>query len=108
MNKQDVITLVKAKLAEDLEKQGSSLLELEECLITKQAEGIINDAIKSVINNAPELLLSGALLTGTTVGGLTYAANKHITDQDKALNDKRQEVNRYQHLTNRIKSDYDL
>ena len=108
MNAEEVITLVKAKVAEDLEKQGHSLLDLEEALIKKEAGGIVGDAVNSVIGALPELTLSTALLGGTTLGGVAYAANKHIKDQDKGLNERRQEVERYRQLTDKIKMDYDL
>jgi hypothetical protein len=108
MNPEDVITLVKAKIAEDLEKQGHSLLDLEEALIKKEAGGIIGDAVNSALSNFPEIVLSSALLGGTTLGGVAYAANKHIRDQDKALNERRQEVDRYRQLTDKVKMDYDL
>lgn len=129
MNKDDTLIMLKAKVAEALEKKGSSLLAFEE-LLEKSADGIfgaIGDGFKglvggaadlgsqalkgvggAVVQNLPEFAVGGALLGGTTLGGLHYAAGKHLDDQDKGLKEKREVVERYKQLTDRIKSDYGL
>ncbi len=103
MNRDEIAILLKAKLAEDLEKQGSSLLEFED-ILTKEA----NTGIPGILGSLGEMGMATALLGGTTLGGLGYAINKHLDNQDKALGEKRQEVDRYKQLTNRVKTDYDL
>lgn len=109
MNSTEIITLVKAKLAEDLEKNGLSILDLEDALIKKaDGDGMVTGAVKNTYDFLTNVVVPASLIGGTTLGGLTYAANKHIRDQDKALNDRRQEVDRYRQLTDRIKADYDL
>ena len=120
MNKADAVTLLKAKLAINLEKQGSSLEEIEDQL-TKEADGFVRDtlgaigdlgthAVKGVggaiLGALPELGIAGPLLAGTTLGGIGYAANRHLNEQDKNLNERRSEVERYKSLVDRIKSDY--
>lgn len=127
MNKDDTLVMLKAKVAEALEKKGSSLLELETTLeklgtfgwLEDGAKGLIggaadlgSQALKgvggAVVQNLPEFAVGGALLGGTTLGGLHYAAGKHLDDQDKGLKEKREVVERYKQLTDRIKSDYGL
>lgn len=123
MKKEDVLILLKAKVAEELEKKGSSLLEFEEQLtkvalmdtIGKGIEGLAGmaaDGVKgvggAVVNNLPDFVVGGALLGGTTLGGLHYAAGKHLDEQDKSLREKREVVERYKQLTGRIKSDYGI
>lgn len=121
MKKDEDLLLLKAKLAEVLEKNGSSLLEFEDEL-EKMAKSpgeivgdVTGDAIKggagivgSIFSQLPEWAFTGALLAGTTGGGALYAANRHLNSQDKALDEKRQEVERYKQLTDRIKTDYHL
>lgn len=117
MNREETLLILKAKLAEDLEKLGSSLLEFEDLLVKEANFGtdMAGDAVKGgmgalgkIISEFPGLALSGTLLAGTTAGGLAYAANHHMANQDKALNDKRLEVDRYKQLTDKIKADYNL
>ncbi len=106
MNKEDQVLLLKAELSDTLSKMGSSLEEFEESL-SKQADGGLETA-KSLIGNLANGAFGASLIAGTTLGGIAYAANKHLSNQDKALDDKRQEVHRYKQLTDRIKTDYDI
>ncbi len=131
MEKEDLLTLLKCKLAEELEKQGNTLEDLEEVLkageLNKEGEdhwytpitnaiggaaGMVGNAAKgvggTVMTAMPEALIGTALVGGTTLGGLAYAANRHLNNQDKALNERQAEVERYKDITNRLKSDYGI
>jgi hypothetical protein len=123
MNIEELI-LIKAGMAEALEKRGSSLTEMEgflskhadwgEKLFDLGAKGIgrLTGGIASLggyaAEHAPELAGGAMLLGGVTAGGLAYGANKSITDEDKHIAGRQAEVDRYRQLTGRIKSDYGI
>ena len=127
MNKDDTLIMLKAKVAEALEKKGSSLLAFEELLEKTALLDSIGEGIKGLVGgladlggsavrgtgsaiaqNLPEFAVGATLLGGTTLGGMHYAAGKHLDDQDKALKEKQEVAQRYKQLTDRIKSDYGL
>jgi len=122
-NTEETFILLKSKLAEELEKQGSSLEEFEELLkegdwsltdnpITNSVDRFVvtpaQKLIESGVNAIPELGTGSALLAGTTLGGLTYAANRHIQNKDKQVAGRQEEVDRYRQLTDQIKRDYGI
>lgn len=130
------MTTLKVGLASHLEKQGSSLLELEENLgsldkaasaarVVELLEGLQKvayfgeDALGqigsgllnfggNVAKAIPEVGLTTALLTGSAVGAGAYGLKKHVDNQDKELDERNEEIRRIKMLTERLKQDYGL
>lgn len=121
----DTLLTLKIGLAKRLEKQGSSLAEFEQTLANiNTAEGVIKvanilesladmggSAVKAVGGAAarlPEIGLLSALLTGSIAGTGAYAIDNHLGNQDKKLNEKKQESDRVRMLTERLRQDHGL
>lgn len=128
------LTTLKVGLATHLEKQGSSLQELENALahneVTKVAEllsslettkvaffgeKLIGDAASGALSFAgntlkaiPEIGMTSALIAGSLGGAGAYGIHKYMDDEDKEINEKENEVHRIKTLTERLKSDYGI
>jgi hypothetical protein len=118
----EALSLMKLGLAEHLEKQGSSLEEFE-ALLAKgttpeqcvEKLGGIMDILGSLVSGAghaalkiPEAVVALSLIGGTTLGGGLYAGNKYVSNQNKRLQEKENEVGQMQNLTDRLKTDYNI
>ena len=111
------LNIIKLALADKLEKMGSSLEEFELLLsqpgeLEKIAEGNwltsgIGD-IFSGIKNMGELAILGSFLTGAAGGGLAYGLKSHLTEKNREIADKQQEIARINFLTKRLKAEHGL
>ncbi len=122
MNEEFIRT--KIALSQELEKVGSSLLDFEKKLakaagdeesiggilsnIASKFTGAVTSGGQFAASHLPSLVTSTALLGGTTLGGLAYAANRSLDSEDKELAERKNLVNRYKQLTDNIKTDYGI
>ncbi len=116
--KQETITLLKAQLADHLEKQGSSLEEFE-AFLAKQGgmdplslgADVIKETTKAVggavIHGTPALA-GLSMGVGSTLGGAAYSGDKYISDQDKRLSSSGSEAKHLKRLTARLKQEHNL
>jgi hypothetical protein len=123
-NDTEIFDLLKLALAAELEKQGSSLEEFEKGLgeieeIEKTAAfdpisagvgaaGSVVKGLAGLLKAAPELAVTGALMTGGLAGGIAYGANKHIKNQDKKFDNDQNEINRVRALTEKLKAEHGI
>lgn len=118
---EDFLTFVKVGLALELEKQGSSLEEMEAALETQDETSLakvastMDSLIKAltgaggvVLSEGPGALLALSMAAGTGLGGLGYGIKKHLDSQDARLEDKEKEVARITNATNQLKADYGI
>lgn len=126
MNRDEEFKYIKTALKAEVEKIGSSLEALEAAVghdLEKQADGEVGhvagkawDMVTGgmtggahwLAENLPQIATTGSLLGGTTLGGLAYAANKSLDNEDKELAERKSLVNRYKQLTDNVKSDYGI
>jgi len=126
----DIITQLKCGLAVQLQKEGSSLEELELLLAQpasneKKAQllekmaffgektlGSIGsgavDLTGSILKALPEWGMTTALMAGSLGGAGLYGLKGHLSAQDKKHKEKDDEVERIKVLTERIKQDYGI
>lgn len=125
----NLLTTLKVGLATQLQKQGSSLEELEAALsniehvngMSKAAELLSKTAFfgegavdgiagfgGNVLKSIPEWGMTTALMAGSLGGAGAYGIKKHLEGQDKEYSEKEQEVQRIKQLTERLKSDYGI
>ena len=126
MNRDEEFKYIKTALKAEVEKIGSSLEALEASInndLEKQADSEVGavagkafDMIRNTFGsgahwlaeNLPQIATTGSLLAGTTLGGVAYAANKSLDNEDKELSERKALVNRYKQLTDNVKSDYGI
>lgn len=117
----DLLQILKLGLAAELEKQGSSLLEFEQELAQMEKEGAFDPLSAAVgaggslikgfgglLGAIPELAATGSIMAGTLGGSAAYGMHRHLSDQDKELKQKQDEIARVRELTHRLKSDYGI
>lgn len=117
----DLLQSLKIGLANELEKQGSSLSELEQQLemIEKTgafdsisagigAGGSVLKGLAGMLGTIPELAVTGSLMAGTLGGSLVYGAHRHLKDQDNEMKSKQNEIDRVHELTQRLKQEHGL
>jgi hypothetical protein len=114
--------IAKARLAHELEKNGSSIFELEEYLADLEKQGeegawgqlgtrVLDGLTKGVGwigSHLPEATMTAALVGGPMIGGAAYAANRSLDNEDKELAERKALIDRYKQLTSRVKADYGL
>lgn len=131
MSNDEQFILYKAALMDVLEKKGSSIEDFEKeleagnikvadqslfskgvdmgkDLFTSGAKGAGSIGAHFLTEYGPAALFGGSMVAGTALGGTLYGANKSLDNEDKALAEKQQLVDRYRSLTDRIKSDYGI
>ena len=129
MSREEEFQTIKTILRSDLEKIGLSLEAFDAALehgMLKEAgdlagglaarAGDLVDYLGRAVGGtsafaakyAPDLLMTGSMLAGVTGGGLAYAANKSLDNEDKELNERKALVDRYKQLTHNVKSDYGI
>ena len=125
----DILTTLKVGLSTQLQKQGSSIEDLESAfnridtaegamkvaeLLGKTAffgEGLLDGAASfagNTLKAIPEIGMTTALMGGSALGAGAYGIKKHLEGQDKNYRDKEQEVERIKSLTERLKQDYGI
>lgn len=124
MENSKVFSNIKFALAVELEKQGSSLLQLEEALAAGKHDAAIDKvaglldaggsalsaagSVAGGIGNAAQLALAVSLLGGALTGGAAYGVGRHLQNQDKRLSSKKEEISKLQDITSRLKTDYNV
>lgn len=114
----DILTEFKVNLHYALQKQGSSLEELETALASNNIEAVtekvasIGDVLaqggKALVTGAPELALALSAILGTIGGGGAYAIDNHLHNQDNRLKVKQDEADRVKQVGGRLRTDFNL
>lgn len=114
----NILNEFKVSLQTILEKQGSSLEELENDLanndlaaVSEKMAGMADMLLqggKTLAIDAPELALALSAVLGTVGGGGLYAVDNHLHNQDNRLKVKQDEVDRVKLVSNRLKEDHNL
>ena len=113
---------IKAELAFELSKQGSSLREFEEALqnindgagvykVAKDSGGMLSNYIGKGMDFAgglPEIALKGSL-AGGALAGLTFdEMDKSVDSLNKSLEKQREKVNLVRRITENLKREHGL
>jgi hypothetical protein len=109
---------IKAQLAQELSKKGSSLIELEGALQNiNTGEGvhkiafITTDMLKNFGNMVPGAVETGlkGSLTGGALAGLSMdEMDKSVEDVNNALAREREKINLVRHITENLKREHGL
>ena len=117
---------IKAELANELKKQGSSLLALEEALKNiNTGEGVLKTAllgtdllrrystrgIDSAVDNLtdfPDLALKGSLAGGAMAGFTLDEMDRSVQGIDKALEREREKVNLVRRITANLRKEHGI
>lgn len=122
MDNDDLFTFIKSGFADELEKVGSSLEEFETQLANTETDegqtkvaGILSTIFGKLLGGVgatavriPGMAAEGALATGVAGGAGAYGLGRHLDEQDKSLDAKREEMRRIKTMTEQLKSDYGI
>lgn len=108
---------IKGYIANDLEKSGHSLLDLEDALSKiNTIEGVEKTAsllkvgygISDLLFKLPELGGTAALIGGTGLGAALLTGDKIISAQDRKFKEKQEEIAKQQALISKLEEDYGI
>lgn len=104
---------IKAELALQLQKQGSSLQLFEEALqALNTGEGVykVSEALDPSfgITSIPELAIKGSLAGGAMAGLTMDEMDKSVNSVNKALDREREKVNLVRQITENLKREHGL